>query len=180
MECIPLIQPEEPGEPVIGNTEVTNSVPASHDFDSHVPVQVFVTLPPFVPYSSLVSIPDACEPLARLLLLEDSKLADHPCQAAAGEAAARETKEKNFIAGGIVVHEEVVRPEDIMVDSPTKTACGDSYYFTPPMEVSTHLELPSQKQWGCLSPNHPDNTQFEGYARHPEAPHRLLVHGTSA
>jgi len=142
MEGILLIQSEELGEPGLGNTEATNSVPASHDFNSHIPrtlalffLPIFVQL--FV-HSSLVSIPDAFEPLAGHLLLEDSKLADHPCQAAAGEAAARETKEKDFIVRVIVVHKEVVRRKDVVVESPAKAACIDGYHLILSIEHSPH------------------------------------------
>jgi hypothetical protein len=140
VEGVLLVQPDELGKPVLGNTKATNSIPASHDFNSHVPSDpVLFTLPPFVPYSSLISIPDAREPLAGHLLLEDPKLADHPCEASAGEAAARETEEKNFVANGIIVHEKVVRLEDVMVDSVAKTACIGGYFFTPSMEMgNTH------------------------------------------
>ena len=113
-----------PDQPVVRNTEATNSIPASHDFNVHVPgdlvpvplLPVSVLLNPLV--SLLVSLPDAIEPLAGHLLLEDSILADHTCQAAAGEAAARETKEIDFIALGIVVHKKIVCSKDVLVDSP--------------------------------------------------------------
>lgn len=119
MEGILLVPSKELGEPVLGNTKATNSIPASHYFDSHIPCGVVpFLLPPWVTRSPLVSFPDACEPLAGHFLLEDSKLADHTCQAAAGEAAARETKEKDFIADGIVVHKKIVCSKDVLVDSP--------------------------------------------------------------
>jgi len=129
MEGILPVPPEDLGEPALGNTEATDGVPASHDLDSHIPSELFLfMLPPFVPHSSLVSVPDPCEPLAGHLLLEDSKLADHPCQAAAGEAAARETKEKDFIARRIVVHKKIVCSEDVLINPPAKAACVDDYY----------------------------------------------------
>ena len=116
MEGISLVQSNELGEPVVGNPEATNSIPASHDFNGHVPGEFL--LPVWVLLLPLVSLPDASEPLAGHFLLEDSKLADQTCQAAAGEAAARETKEIDLIAIVVVVHKKIVRSEDVLVDSP--------------------------------------------------------------
>ena len=119
MEGILLVPSKVLGEPALGNTEATNSIPAPYDFNLHVPSGLMLfLLPVFVPRSPLVSIPDASEPLARHFLLEDSKLTDHTCQAAAGEAAARETKEIDFIARVIVVHKKIVRSKDVVIDSP--------------------------------------------------------------
>ena len=133
------MQPKELSEPVLGYTEVPNGVPTSHDFDSHIPSEVVpFSLPHVVRHSSLVPVPDAREPLARHLLLKDSKFADHPRQAAAGKTTAREPKKTDFISRGIVVHEKVVPREDVMVDPPADAACVGGYYFTPPTE-NIHL-----------------------------------------
>src|SRR5258708_37973729 len=99
MEGILFIHLEELGEPAFRHTKVTNGVPAPHDLDGHVPGELMLLiLPLFVPHSALVSTPDTSEPFARFLLLQNAKVADHPCQATTGEAAAREAKEKYCIA----------------------------------------------------------------------------------